>query len=78
MRTSGPMSERKQWSPSWAPHVTGSYGEREFDDYGKPLEQRIDLRCSVCQDFHVHHCTTGAVRRRISYYASHHIHGAKK
>ena len=68
------MTEKKTtWSPTFAPHVVGTFGERKLDDDGNPEPQRIEMVCNVCKATHRYDCTSGAVRSRISSFAASHI-----
>lgn len=66
------------YSPPWAPHVTGSYGEREFEEANDGTMQlvpiRIDMSCSLCNATHRHVCPSGAVHQWIQRFALAHVH----
>lgn len=66
---------RETWSPSWAPHITGTYDVRTYDpETGVPDEQRVDIRCGSCGSTHRVVCRTGHVREHVATFARVHAH----
>jgi hypothetical protein len=68
------MSDVEQWTPPFAPHVTGTYERRTFDEDGMPLEQKVTADCSKCGGHWEGHCSTGQVRTHIARFATVHLH----
>lgn len=63
------------YSPTWAPHVVGTYPERVIDrETGEADPQLVEMVCTICRDTHRVKCTTGAVRQWILRFAANHIH----
>lgn len=61
---------KQRWSPLWAPHVAGEFGEPEP---GEP--RRIAVSCQQCGDAQILYCDSGNVRRKIAKYATLHPKG---
>ena len=62
------------WSPPWAPHVEGSYDDREPDEDGIPQEARVEARCRTCGATFRRMCASGLMRNWIATFARAHIH----
>lgn len=65
------------WSPSWCPHVVGTYSAREYDEDGNPEPQDVRVVCKRCGATWPTTCTSGAVRTLISRFAARHVHKDK-
>jgi hypothetical protein len=64
------------YRPKWAPHVAGSYTEREFDpEERRYLPQQWQASCEVCRAQHGPvWCESGLVRDHVSTFALAHLH----
>lgn len=63
------------WSPQWAPWVTGSWPERVIDpETGEAEVQLVQLVCSKCSATFQVPCTSGAVRKHVQAFALVHSH----
>jgi hypothetical protein len=56
------------WSPQWASHVIGLFGERTEEG------QRYRCYCTICGIEHRGVCLTGAVRNHVTHFAAAHYH----
>ena len=63
-----------EYSPAWAPHVTGTYGERVPDGDGGWEEQKVHIVCSECGAKWVATCTSGNPRSHVTQFAKAHAH----
>lgn len=70
------MSERKEYSPRWAPHVKGWYEDREVDPETGAIEAgKVGARCAACgESFGPMVCATGLFRGHIARFAGAHDH----
>ena len=56
------------YRPPWAAHVEGRYSERDEDG-----EQKWSARCGRCgAEWPTSRCTSGMVKRKISWFAQDH------
>lgn len=70
------MSE--PWSPPHAPHVTGRWTQRVFDDDGIPEEQTVVAKCATCGAEFKRACASGHVRAHVMRFALVHHHREEK
>lgn len=62
------------YSPPWAPHVTGTFPERTFDEDRVLVPMKIEMSCSLCGDRYQKTCETGAVHQWVQKFALVHVH----
>lgn len=62
------------WTPANAPHVTGKWTQRVFDDDGLPEEQRVVIDCERCGAHYERGCTSGLVQSHIQKFTFVHLH----
>jgi hypothetical protein len=63
-----------EWSPPFAPHVSGTWTPRTWDSYGHPEPQAVKCRCSICGEEWQTVCSSGLVREHVSRFGVVHLH----
>lgn len=62
------------WVSKAAPHVSGRWTARVFEEGGMPEPQRIEATCEHCKTAWKGTCTSGRVREQLQRFAQVHLH----